>query len=541
VVASIDIGLNPHQIEFSEDGTLAFIAVAGSDRISVVDTRTYEILRTIPAPGVPLGVRTLPEGLAVNRFRSTGPAKLIDNSIVATHDLGVGASLFADLPDGRSMFSVEQEDALWIMEDASFAMVRSYPVGDRPFPPAATRDGRLAFVPNYDDGTVTVIDLWNERIRATVDVGEHPSGGVVMPNGFDYAVAVRGEDRIAFINTASFTVTGELAEGIGASPFSVVTTPNGRLAFVNNTASADISVIALPERRVVARIPTPDTPIVINVHPDGGTLWVSSEGVHRLTVFTIPDDWRGEVAPTSDHGAADADAITEVAVMGMIHDGHKTSKLWGLEQVKETVRAFQPDVVCAEIAPNRWDRIWRELTEENLIADPRVLRFPEYTDAILHLALTHLALTMNYEVVPCAAWNQEMSDLRETRIAEFDTSDEFADARAEYRERLAAVQAGFTEEVTGDDPFYIHSDAYDERQRAELALYDAYQNDLIGPGGWTNINEGHYGLIDRAIREHPGKRILITFGAGHKYWFLDRLERRSDVEVLDLREYIPGR
>lgn len=63
-------------------------------------------------------------------------------------------------------------------------------------------------------------------------------------------------------------------------------------AIVNNTASHDISVIALPERRVIARIPTPEIPIVMAVHPDGETLWVSSEGEDRLTVFAIPKDPR---------------------------------------------------------------------------------------------------------------------------------------------------------------------------------------------------------------------------------------------------------
>ena len=91
-----------------------------------------------------------------------------------------------------------------------------------------------------------------------------------------------------------------------------------------------------------------------------------------------------------------------------------------------------------------------------------------------------------------------------------------------------------------DDPAYLHSDASDEAQRAELALYDRYQNDMIGPGGWTNINVEHYRQVDRAIRANPGRRILITFGAGHRYWLLDQLKRRDDVEIIDMTPYLPG-
>ncbi len=74
--------------------------------------------------------------------------------------------------------------------------------------------------------------------------------------------------------------------------------------------------------------------------------------------------------------------------MGMIHSGHRTSELWGLEQVEQTIRNFAPDVVCTEIAPDRWQRIERDLRERDAIVDPRVLRFPEYTDVILRLSVS---------------------------------------------------------------------------------------------------------------------------------------------------------
>ena len=89
------------------------------------------------------------------------------------------------------------------------------------------------------------------------------------------------------------------------------------------------------------------------VHPSGRTLWVSSEGVHRLTVIEIPARWRVP-PPPPDTGR------TTVAVMGMIHGAHLTSQRWGLAAVLETVRRFEPDVVCAEIAPDRWERIWSD-------------------------------------------------------------------------------------------------------------------------------------------------------------------------------------
>ncbi|MDZ4379411.1 MAG: YncE family protein, partial [Xanthomonadaceae bacterium] len=361
-------------------------------------------------------------------------------------------------------------------------------------------------------------------------VGAKPSGGTVLPGDSEYAVAVRGENRVAFINTASKTVVGSLADGIGESPFSVVLAPNGRLAFVNNTASHDVSVIALPEKRVIARIPTGEIPIVMAVHPSGETLWVSCEGSHTLDVIAIPRVWR-ELAPDP----VDTSATTEVAVLGMIHGDHRSSSNWSLDAVRAAITRYRPDVVIAEIAPDRWPRIWRDYAERGVIEDSRVLRFPEYTDALLPLKVR-----MGFAVEPGAAWTQEMSDLREARIHVFEHDPAFAQRNTAYQAATKAAEAQDTQHVLdSDDPRVIHSDEYDRLTKITLTPYDSYLNDVIGPGGWTNINVAHYRLIDAAIRRHRGERILITFGAAHKYWLLEQLRQRDDITLVDGQDFLP--
>ena len=70
-------------------------------------------------------------------------------------------------------------------------------------------------------------------------------------------------------------------------------------------------------------------------------------------------------------------------------------------------------------------------------------------------------------------------------------------------------------------------------------MYNRLFNDEIGPGGWDNINEAHYANIARAL-DHiagSGQRVLITYGAGHKGWFLRQLRQRTDVDLLDARKF----
>ncbi len=303
-LAVLDVGQNPHQIAFTADGETAFIAAAGSDRVTTVDVNSLTVVGHIPVGDTPLGVAVLPDGqgIAVSRFGADVVARFAFDAAEPTGALETGGApslLVGPLPEDRYLVSVEQANKMWVMNAAEFTLEVAYSTGNRPFPPAATSDGRMAFAPNYDDGTVSVIDLENHAVIDTVAVGERPSGGAVLPGDAVYAVAVRGDNKVLFIDTASHDVVDSVIDGIGESPFSVVVTADGRLAFVNNTASHDVSVIALPEREVIARLPVGEQPIVMNVHPFGATLWVSSEGSHELTVLEIPRRWRSEAGVSS--------------------------------------------------------------------------------------------------------------------------------------------------------------------------------------------------------------------------------------------------
>ena len=221
--------------------------------------------------------------------------------------------------------------------------------------------------------------------------------------------------------------------------------------------------------------------------------------------------------------------------MGMIHGGHLTSDRWGLDQVESTIRNFRPDAICVEIPPNRWERVWRDYTERRVVEDPRTVRFPEYNDRILALAVE-----MGIEVIPCAAWTTEMNDLRTERTRQFNENDEWAEQRADYEEGLTRIRREYEVGLGEiDDPRVLHSDIYDNRAREEYSLRDRHISDWQGPGGWRHINEAHMRWVNRAVDASRGRRLLVTFGAGHKYWFLDSLRKRGDVRLLDLREFLP--
>lgn len=115
-----------------------------------------------------------------------------------------------------------------------------------------------------------------------------------------------------------------------------------------------------------------------------------------------------------------------------------------------------------------------------------------------------------------------------------------AHAWSDDEEASAEFSAGMRGRA--DDPKFIHSAEYDEITRRGFVPDVDYFNAALGPGGWKNINEAHYRLIARTLDRHKGtgKRFLITFGASHKYWFLEELKKRDDIVLLDPLEFFPS-
>jgi tetratricopeptide (TPR) repeat protein len=52
-------------------------------------------------------------------------------------------------------------------------------------------------------------------------------------------------------------------------------------------------------------------------------------------------------------------------------------------------------------------------------------------------------------------------------------------------------------------------------------------------------NDSMMALIDSALAQNPGSRMIVLTGAEHKHYFESALRRRADVSVVDLSEILP--
>ena len=173
--------------------------------------------------------------------------------------------------------------------------------------------------------------------------------------------------------------------------------------------------------------------------------------------------------------------------------------------------------------------------KDDTISEPRVMRFPEYTDVVFQLTKT-----MDFEIIPTAGWTRIMANERSAKLRAISEDPERVDDWNAYTK--ARTESDSTYRATGkvNDPYFIHTAAYDDIQDIFLQEYNRLFNIELALGGWENINIAHYWNIEKALEKHryQGKRMLIIYGAGHKGWFLRQLEKRDDIIILDMKPFL---
>ncbi|MGE3274814.1 MAG: YncE family protein [Vicinamibacterales bacterium] len=355
---------------------------------------------------------------------------------------------------------------------------------------AKTHDGVLEFVPNPDEGTITVYDRLNGETLSRNLICPGPQDGALTRDEVFYVVACQGTREVAFLNTAAFDVDARVQ--LREPPSSVSVTADGRYAEARNASGETIGIIDLSSRRLVDRKSAPPPP---------------------------------EAEPE----------LNELIFLGTIHDGHRTSERYSLEILRRLVLVIQPDYWLTEIAPNRLGHATDEFMRRGRVAEPRVSRFPEYVDVLFPLSRW-----LRYQVIGTAGWNHPMDRYRRERLDAIAHDPARAADWARYQEAIRRSEAAIAAGGAPDDPRWIHTDAYDQAQRIRLDVYNELFDKELGTGGWDTINEAHYANITQALDAHRGEgaRFLVTYGAAHKSWLLPRLRERGDIRILEVTPFL---
>lgn len=272
--------------------SLVYVPNTLSDTVSVIDPRTYKVVRTMKVGREPQHVvpswdlRTLWVNNDLgNSLTPIDPATGQAGRPVAVHD---PYNLYFT-PDGRYAVVMASNDRALVFRDAhTMKLVKSLPVpcagvNHADFSP----DGRYFIVSCEFSGDLLKVDTARMRLIAEqrLPLPGMPQDVKVSPDGRTWYVADMAADGLWVLDGDRFTRPRFLHTGRGAHGLYV--SRDSRYLYVTNRGEGSISVLSFATGRVVGRwrLPGGGSPDMGGISADGRVLWLS--GRYNAEVYAV--------------------------------------------------------------------------------------------------------------------------------------------------------------------------------------------------------------------------------------------------------------
>jgi YVTN family beta-propeller protein len=195
-------------------------------------------------------------------------------------------------------------------------------LGGAPAAVALSVDARFAYVSQSASNTVAVVDTRTQQVVARVMVGPGPRALAFgySVNAVVLFVTVSGGNAVAVVDPDARKVlatipVGTHPAGVAVATFGtgiVAANPNESEVYVANTGSDTVSIISALQRKVIATIPTPGSPVGVVIPSSGGVAYVSTSDGAVLAVGLASHTVLGTLyrLPGGAAGQMDYDAVT---------------------------------------------------------------------------------------------------------------------------------------------------------------------------------------------------------------------------------------
>jgi YVTN family beta-propeller protein len=276
------------------DPALVYVPNTMSNTVTVIDQRTFRVLRTVPVGEQPqhvtpawnlgrlyvdndLGNTLTPVDPRTGRFGTPIPVEDPYNLYFT--------------PDGRYAIVVaERLERLDFRDPRTMRLVHSLSVPNCPGVDHMdfTADGRYAIASCEFGGHMIKVDLRTQREVGSLVLGNGvtaPQDVKLSPDGRVLYAADQASAGLWEIDPLRLRVIGFLHTGLGAH--GLYPSRDARVMYVSNRAAGTVSVVNFATRHVVKtwRLPQPASPDMGGVSVDGSTLWLS--GRYNSVIYAI--------------------------------------------------------------------------------------------------------------------------------------------------------------------------------------------------------------------------------------------------------------
>ncbi len=217
------------------------------------------------------------------------------DDVIANVGVGSSAKSVVISADGALCYTVSTEgDVIVPVDIEGQSTFPAIPVGDQPVAIVMHPAGKLAYVANFNSGTVSVIDTdptspTFHSVVQTITVGTGPIDLAVSPDGDRVVVANATSNDLSIIDGDPLSLTHNQVvanAGTGSSARSVVISGDGALMYVGTDTG--FVVISATSYSVVANAGTGSSAKSIVISPDGTLLFILTTSGNVLIVDITP-------------------------------------------------------------------------------------------------------------------------------------------------------------------------------------------------------------------------------------------------------------
>jgi YVTN family beta-propeller protein len=245
VAGRVPVGNGPHEVVFSADGKMAFVANYGDqtpgNSLSVIDVPGKKEIRRVD-----LAPLMRPHGMVV-----------------------LGGKLYFTSEVNRAVarYDPVANKVDWLMgtgQNGSHMIVM-------------TPDQKRIFTTNVGSNTITAFEFGNVPPAGSkvthVPVGKQPEAIDLSPDGKEVWVGLNIDNGVDIVDTATLKVVERIK--LGSRPYRVKFTPDGKRVLFTLLATNEIALYDVATRKELKRLKIDGTPMGVAFSPNGKTVFLS--------------------------------------------------------------------------------------------------------------------------------------------------------------------------------------------------------------------------------------------------------------------------
>lgn len=188
--------------------------------------------------------------------------------IGAPHDVAVDPSAH------RAYVPSFDDNSVSVIDTSTNKVTHTIKVGKQAWGVAVDPSAHRAYVTNADNRSVSVIDTRSNQVTHTIKVGGSPMGVAVDPSAHLVYVTNADDNSVSVIDPRSNKVTHTIK--VGGHPGGVAVDPTAHRAYVANDESNTVSVVDTRSNKVVKAIKVGNMPAAVAVDQAGGRVFVTN-------------------------------------------------------------------------------------------------------------------------------------------------------------------------------------------------------------------------------------------------------------------------